>query len=174
VVVCRLKNVPADDVEPLATGVREACRRLGCPFVLSHLVELVPQLKPDGLHVGKADPWRDILADPALSNLAIGYSAHSADEAESAQAAGCDYTFLGPVFHNPEKIRMGRPLGVEAVRQAAGLTKPVVFIGGINEQNIAEVTAAGGTRIAAIRALQAVPDPRAAARKLRSRLIPVS
>lgn len=174
VVVCRLKNVPESDVLRLAKSVREVCHRRKCPFVLSHRIELVPELAPEGLHLGQADPWRAIVTDLHSSELAVGYSAHSVDEAESAQKAGCDYTFLGPVFHNPEKIKMGKPLGLNVVRLAANLGKPVVYIGGINETNIRQLTAAGAIRVAAIRALQDVPDPLEATRALKASLVAAS
>ena len=66
--------------------------------------------------------------------------------------------------------KAGRPpVGVELVRFAAAHA-PVPFfaIGGIDASNVADVVAAGATRIAVVRAIAEAADPRAAAAELRA------
>ncbi|KKB99562.1 thiamine phosphate synthase, partial [Mycobacterium nebraskense] len=62
------------------------------------------------------------------------------------------------------------------VRAAAvfGGEKPWFAIGGIDEQRLPEVLAAGARRIVVVRAITAAEDPRAAAQRLRSALAAAS
>jgi thiamine-phosphate pyrophosphorylase len=60
------------------------------------------------------------------------------------------------------------PAGVAAVAAAVGV--PVFAIGGIEESNVAQLTALGLRRVCAIRALADAPDPEKAARRLRAML----
>ena len=149
-VLCRIKDAPLADVARLAAEVRAACRELATPFVMSHFPELAVSLQADAVQ--------------------LGFSTHGAGEARDCLAAGADYVFLGPVFPTPEKLKYGAPLGLSAVRAAAALPGPVVFIGGINMGNVGSIVQAGGLRIAAIGALQRVADPRAAALDLSGKL----
>jgi thiamine-phosphate pyrophosphorylase len=49
--------------------------------------------------------------------------------------------------------------------------KPWFAIGGIDEQRLAEVLAAGARRIVVVRAITAAEDPRTAAQRLKARLV---
>jgi thiamine-phosphate pyrophosphorylase len=53
---------------------------------------------------------------------------------------------------------------------AAEVHVPVFAIGGIEEANVAQLTALGLHRVCAIRALADAPDPEKAARRLRAML----
>lgn len=95
----------------------------------------------------------------------IGKSVHDLTEAEAAQAEGADYLLVGPVY--PTATHPGRPaLGIEAVRMIARLGLPVVAIGGVTAERVAELVGAGAYGVAAIRALWDAADPRAATRRL--------
>ena len=137
---------------------------------MSHFPELAVSLQADAVQLGVADPPVNAVRQLVGSAVAIGFSTHGAGEARDCLAAGADYVFLGPVFPTPEKLKYGAPLGLSAVRAAAALPGPVVFIGGINMGNVGSIVQAGGLRIAAIGALQRVADPRAAALDLSGKL----
>jgi thiamine-phosphate pyrophosphorylase len=81
----------------------------------------------------------------------VGASTHSVEETVMAEKAGADFVVFGPVFETPGKT----PVGLEALRQAAGAVKiPVLAIGGITETNTTQVLNAGAAGIAAIRMFQ--------------------
>jgi thiamine-phosphate diphosphorylase len=84
--------------------------------------------------------------------------------------AGADYVGSGPAFATPVKKEKGviGPAGVEAVTAAVAV--PVFAIGGIEEANVAQLTALGLRRVCAIRALADAPDPEKTARRLRAML----
>jgi len=170
VVLCRLKDMDAKDAFAVAAEVHAVCRDLGKPFVMSHDVGTAIALSADGVQLGVGDPPLAAVRQAVGGKMVIGYSTHSLEEAAQRFSEGADYVFLGPVFQTAEKLRYGPPLGLEVVEPALQLSGPVVFIGGIGEGNVEQLTALGGRRVAAISALQRVPDPLNAARRMRALL----
>ena len=119
-------------------------------------------VQADGVHLGQGDlppaVARQLLGPEAL----IGRSTHALDQLQQAVADGCDYVGVGPVNATPTKP--GRqPVGLDYVRQAA-TASPIPFfaIGGLEAANVAAVQAAGGQRVAVVRAITAAADPGAA------------
>jgi thiamine-phosphate diphosphorylase len=91
----------------------------------------------------------------------IGRSVHTPEEAAMAVSEGADFLVVGNIYETLS--HPGRPAaGLTLVTQAAGLGRPVIAIGGITPDRAAEVKAAGGYGVAAIRALWMAADPAAA------------
>jgi len=158
-VLCRIKDAPLPQIRELARPVRQLCRELKVPFVMSHEIELALELEADGLQIGVSDPPLAEVRSAIGNGLMLGYSTHGVGEALARFHDGADYVFLGPVYPTPAKLKYGAPLGVDTVAQAQTLPGPVVFIGGITPQNCQPLIELGAKRVAAISALQAVTDP---------------
>jgi thiamine-phosphate diphosphorylase len=91
----------------------------------------------------------------------IGRSVHNLEEALEAVAEGADFLVVGNIYETAS--HPDRPAaGLELVRRAAGLGKPVIAIGGITPERAPAVKAAGGYGVASIRALWDADDPAAA------------
>lgn len=104
-----------------------------------------------GVHLpsGSISParWRPIV--PA--GFMIGVSCHHRQDLECAQAEGADYAYLSPVFAPLSKPDDRPPLGLERFRQLiAGLTIPVLALGGITWAHQAACETAGAAGIAGI------------------------
>ncbi len=84
--------------------------------------------------------------------LLIGRSTHRPEEVEAARRAGADYVVFGPVFPTPSKAPHGEPPGLPGLRRATACGLPVLAIGGIGPDRMAEVAAAGAAGVAGIRA----------------------
>jgi thiamine-phosphate pyrophosphorylase len=90
----------------------------------------------------------------------------------AAATEAVDYFCVGPCWPTPTKP--GRPApGLALVRATAELAtpKPWFAIGGIDEQRLPEVIAAGARRIVVVRAITGAEDPLAAAQRLKARLV---
>ncbi len=102
-------------------------------------------------------PERDISVRDArtlLGQRLIGRSVHSLQSALEAERDGADFVIFGPVWAS-ESHKGAQPAGVEtlaAVARAVGI--PVIAIGGVNKDRIAECAAAGAAGYAAIRLFQ--------------------
>lgn len=81
----------------------------------------------------------------------VGCSAHSIEEVRSARDAGADYVFFSPIYETPGKAA---PVGSEALARAVAVGLPVLALGGITIERLAEVAAAGAAGVAGIRMFQ--------------------
>jgi thiamine-phosphate pyrophosphorylase len=165
----REKHAARDQLLAGAASCRAQCERHGALFVVNDDPELALAAGADGVHLGQDDvapsQARAIVGDELL----IGRSTHSEQQIDAA--ADVDYIGVGPVHATPTKP--GRlPVGVELVRYAARHARvPFFAIGGIERGNVAAVRAAGGERIAVVRAIAEAADPGAAARELARSLV---
>ena len=94
----------------------------------------------------------------------IGYSAHGADEAESAVAGGADFVFVGTIWSTAS--HPGEPgAGVGRIRETADrLSVPVIAIGGVTPERTREASAAGAWGVAVQSGVWSADDPAAAVR----------
>ena len=104
---------------------------------------------------------------PRAAGWIVGVSLPSVREAEEACAAGADYVTFGHVF--PTGSKPGVPSrGIRELAEAvAAVDIPVLAIGGIAPDNVAQALATGCAGVAVIRALLQDADPERAAAALR-------
>jgi thiamine-phosphate pyrophosphorylase len=166
----RHKTLPRGELLALARRLRDITRAAGALFVVNDHVDIAMLSKADAVHLGPNDLSIESARRVAGDRLLIGASASTPDAAVAATAAGADYLGCGPAFATPIKSekRVIGPAGVASI--AAAVSVPVFAIGGIDESNVAQLTARGIRRACVIRAVADSPDPQAAARKLRAML----
>ncbi|MBF6175420.1 thiamine phosphate synthase [Nocardia blacklockiae] len=153
--------------------LKAAARRHDALFAVNDRADIAHASGADVLHLGQDDlpPWyaRKIVGP----DVVIGRSTHDREQAGLAAIdEHIDYFCTGPVWTTPTKP--GRPAaGLDLVRSTAEaqLSRPWFAIGGIDEQRLPEVLAAGADRIVVVRAITAATDPEAAARSLKQRLL---
>jgi thiamine-phosphate pyrophosphorylase len=130
-----------------------------------------------GVHLGEnslpvAEAKRLVLLQQAgqrlTSDFVVGVSCHSLEAAKSAEAAGANYIFFGPVFATPSKASYGAPQGLARLAEVCVVVNiPVLAIGGITLENAASCISCGAAGIAAIRLFQDAPDPAVIVRAIR-------
>ena len=149
-----------------ARRLKDICHARGVPLIVNDDVAVAREAGADGVHLGQSDASvakaRETLGPDAI----IGLSVESVEQARAAAVLDIDYMAASPVFATPTKADTASPLGLEGVRAIRRLTdKPLVAIGGINLDNVAEVLQVGADGLAVISAIVAAPDPRQAARE---------
>ncbi len=123
--------------------------------------DLAAAVAADGVQLSASD-LTPADARRVFSRGWIGRSVHTEREAETAIAEGADYLLVGSVY--PSASHPGQPaVGLNLVRHAASLGKPVIAIGGMDPDRAVEAQAAGAYGVAAISALWKAADPAAAA-----------
>ena len=138
-------------------------------FINDH-VDVALAARADGVHLGQKDLPVAVVRRRLWRNGLIGCSANNVDEARRAQADGADYVSVGRLFPTTSKEDT-RPATLETLRAIkAAVSIPVAAIGGITEENIDAVLAAGADMVCVISAVVAADDPRAAARRLAARI----
>ena len=141
-------------------------------FVVNDHVDIALLSGADGVHLGPNDLSIAAARHLAGDRLVIGASASTPEAARAAVDEGADYLGSGPAFATPIKAQKAviGPQGVAAVADAVGREVPVFAIGGIDESNLAQLTALGLRRACVIRGVAGARDPEQATRRLRAML----
>jgi len=167
---CRLvqlreKEWPSGRLLPMAERLRDRCRAAGATFVVNDRLDLALALGADGVHLGQ-DDLPPAAARPLLRpGMILGLSTHSLEQARAAQAAGADYVAVGSMFPTGTKPDF-QLVGPELIGKLRGeISVPLIGIGGITHDNVAQVIHAGADGVAVISAVCAAPDPEAATRR---------
>lgn len=173
--IVQLRMKEAADEEIVATARRYAaiCFAHGVPLILNDRPDLVALAGADGVHVGQEDVPAAEARRLVGPRRLVGVSTHLPEQIDAAaHRPEIDYIGVGPVYATPTKP--GRAaVGLDLVRYAAAhAVTPFFAIGGVDAANAAAVRAAGGERIAVVRAVTDAADPEQAARALRAALGP--
>jgi len=151
--------------------IRAITREAGALFIVNDNLDVALACGADGVHLGQGDLGVDEARRLAPRSFVIGVSVGNAREALAAVEAGADYVAASPVFATSSKDDAGPGCGICGLREIrAAVAVPVVAIGGITRDNVAEVIAGGADSIAVISAVAGEPDIAAAARDLRDRI----
>src|SRR5262249_38089506 len=150
---------------PLARRLRDRCRAGGVTFIVNDRVDVAVAIEADGVHVGQDDlPAR--LARPLLrTGMVLGVSTHDVEQARAARDDGADYIAVGSMFPTATKpdFQLVGPALIRKLR--AEIRVPLIGIGGITHENVADVVRAGADGVAVISAVCAAPDAGAATRR---------
>jgi thiamine-phosphate pyrophosphorylase len=166
----RDKQMEAGLLMPYCEIVRRRSEEFGALFIVNDRVDVAIAAGADGVHLGQDDLPYIYARNQLGAGRLIGRSTHSPDQLIASIESGADYSAVGPIFATPTKP--GRPaVGEKLIRYAAERSsRPIFAIGGINEENIGSVIAAGARRVCVVRALTESSDPARAARGLKRAL----
>lgn len=150
----RMKGADADDIRRAVDKLKPLCQEKGAILILDDHVELTSQLDIDGVHLGKNDmppaEARALIGEKYI----IGGTANTFDDIKNLVAQGVDYIGLGPFRYTETKQNLSAILGIEGYKnilsqcRAAGITTPIVAIGGIEPDDIPTIMQAGVSGIA--------------------------
>lgn len=138
----RLKDRTAAELTQTAIALKQLMVSPGWLLIVNDSVEAALAAGADGVHLGQ-DDMPIVEARKAGPNLIIGATARTPEAAKAAAAAGADYLGSGSVYPSPTKP--GLPvIGTGGLAEiCAGVEIPVAAIGGINQDNVRDVMAAG-------------------------------
>jgi thiamine-phosphate pyrophosphorylase len=156
-----------------AEALARTCREAGVPFIVNDHVDLALAVGADGVHVGRKDLPVAIVRRLVPKGMIVGCSTNNLPEALQAERDGADYVSVGRLYETDSKADT-RPATTETVREVkAAVSLPVCAIGGIKEENIDEVVAAGADIVAVIAAVIKAANVQEATRRLAARFPPV-
>ena len=168
----RMKDAPDEQVAQLGVQARELCDRYGAKLILDDRVNLVVQTGADGVHLGKNDmpiaQAREILGPGKI----IGGTANTFEDIVAHWKSGADYIGCGPFRFTTTKKNLSPILGLEGYRDIvarmkdAGITLPLVAIGGITAEDIPAILETGVDGIAVSGTVLRAEDPAAEMAKL--------
>ena len=141
-----------------AMEISALCRKYGVPFFINDNVEIAIKCHADGIHVGQEDMEASKVRERVGSDMMIGVSVHSVEEALEAVKNGADCLGVGAMFSTSTKTDVN-VMPKETLRDiCAAVDIPVVAIGGINKSNISQLAGTGVNGVALVSAIFAADD----------------
>lgn len=169
----RAKQLCTGDLCRLAHAVKILCSESRVPLCINDRLDVALAVAADIIHLGQSDlPLCDAVrirnAGPHR-RLHVAISTHDLDQALAAVAGGADHIGFGPIFATQSKADADPAVGLAALSLVvARVNVPVVAIGGINLDNVADVAKAGASAAAVIAAVDNAPDPTVAGQRIGS------
>ncbi len=145
----RLKGQTFEELISVGTEARKICDEFGAALIINDNVAAAIELKACGVHLGKNDmpvkEARKLLGKKRI----IGATANSFEDIQQHVKAGADYIGLGPFRFTTTKENLSPVLGLQGYQTIlnqcvdAGITTPIVAIGGIELEDVADIMATG-------------------------------
>jgi thiamine-phosphate pyrophosphorylase len=130
----------------IATAARERLPRDGW-LGIHDRAHLVPATRADAVHLGFRSLTPEVARAIVADEIAIGFSAHADDDAETWTAA--DYLVFGPVLDTSSKRGWKDPVGFDGLARAvARAACPVWALGGLKPEHAGSALTAGARGIA--------------------------
>jgi thiamine-phosphate pyrophosphorylase len=151
---------------PVAQQLKKLCAEQGVLFIVNDYLDLALASGADGLHLGQEDLPLVVARQLLPIDVILGVSVTTVKQAKAAEADGADYIAVGSIYPTSSKEKP-KVVGLERLRQVRqAVSLPLVAIGGINKDNVAEVAAAGADAVAVITAVLGAKDIAKSAREI--------
>jgi len=166
----RDKLLSKKELLPIAQQLKNLCAEHNVLFIVNDYLDIALAADADGLHLGQNDLPTKVARKLLPIDKILGCSTTTVDQAVTAESDGADYIAVGSIYPTTSK-ETAKVIGLEGLRQIRqAVTLPLVAIGGITEDNAAEVIAAGASSVAVISAILQAESPEEAARQIVARL----
>lgn len=136
-----------------AIQMQELCKKYGVPFIVNDNVEIALRCKADGIHVGQKDMEAGNVRALVGEDMLLGVSAQTVEQAIAAEQAGADYLGVGAMFSTATKADACEVSHAVAKEICERVQIPVVAIGGINQENLLELSGTGVDGVALVSAI---------------------
>src|SRR5258705_937663 len=151
----REKQLSTRVLYQLATEASRITRRTATRLLVNDRADIARAAGADGVHLTTQSLPAGQVRETYGSEFLIGVSTHSLEDAYAARREGASVAVFGPVFKTESKVGLGDPQGLEKLREVATELKdfPILAIGGVSLDNVADCFKAGASGVAAIRLL---------------------
>lgn len=166
----REKELDEESFVSEAIRIKELCHSYNVPFIVNDNVEVALKSGADGVHVGIEDRPVSEIRELVGKDFIIGATAKTVEQAQNAEEAGADYLGVGAVFPSPTKKKVIRITHDQLREICASVSIPAVAIGGINVDNMDEISGGGMVGIAVSSALFAADDVISAAELMKEKV----
>jgi thiamine-phosphate pyrophosphorylase len=149
----REKQLRVNVLYKLSASAAKITRGSATRLLINDRSDVAFAVRAQGVHLTTQSLPADVVRRTFGDDFLIGVSTHSLEEAEIARRSGADFVVFGPVFSTPNKGQYGEPQGLRSLEKVASALSPfpVLALGGVMTNNVAECIRAGARGIAAIR-----------------------
>lgn len=151
----REKNLDTDSFFKEAIKIKELCKKYNLPFIINDNVEIALKSNADGIHVGQDDMNAKEVRKLIGNDKILGISVQTVEQALLAQEQGANYLGVGSIFTTTSKDD-AKNVSINTLKEICNAVNiPVVAIGGIDKDNIKQLSKTGINGIAVISAIYA-------------------
>lgn len=162
----REKTASSREFYQTALNIKAITDKYKVPLIINDRVDIALAIDADGVHVGQSDLPATIVRKIIGKDKILGVSAGCAEKAIEAQREGADYIGVGALFSTSTKTDAKSVSKETLMKIIKEVSIPVVGIGGINEQNAAQLKNTGIDGIAVVSAIIAQKDIKLSAEKM--------
>ncbi len=146
----RDKVTSKEKLLPVAKQLKALCAERDVLFIVNGYLDVALATDADGLHLESGDLPISVARELLPLGKVLGCSVATVDQATAAQSGGADYVVVGPIYPTLSKEEK-KVVGLERLRQIKQVVSlPLVAIGGIADDKVSEVIAAGADSVAVI------------------------
>lgn len=153
-----------------AGAIMDALATHACNLIVDDRVDVALACGA-GVHLGRDDLPATLARRVLGPDVIIGGTANSLAEAVTVARRGVDYLGVGPIFGTRSKANPAPDMGLKTLAAIVdAVDVPVVAIGSITPERIADVMGTGAHGVAVLSAVVMDPDPGAATARCREAL----
>ena len=159
--VIQLRNKIGSTLDTIKWGteISNLCNEYDAISIINDRVDIACISNSDGVHLGQKDIHPDLVKQITHKNLQIGTSNAIISEVEESEKNSSTYIAIGSIFPTTTKSDT-RPASLQLLVDAKkGCKKPIVAIGGINQQNIESTIETGVDSVCIATAITLSKDP---------------
>jgi thiamine-phosphate pyrophosphorylase len=151
----REKQLSANSLYQLSTMAAAITKGSATKLLVNDRADIAAAAGANGVHLASLSLPPYIVRRTFGADFLIGASTHSLEQAAAACRGGADFVVFGPVFDTLSKRQYGEPLGLAELKKVTSELAPfpVLALGGVAMNNVADCIHAGAAGIAAIRIL---------------------
>jgi thiamine-phosphate pyrophosphorylase len=157
----QLRDKAANARELLEAGriILPVVHGAGALFFINDRVDVALALGADGVHVGPNDTPASAIRRVVPQGFIIGGSTDKPAQAQQLVSDGVDYIGCGTVYTTSTKPDAGASIGVKGLQSVVDSVEvPVIGIGGISADRVAEVARSGAAGVATVGAVMGAAD----------------
>ena len=159
--VIQLRNKIGSTLDTIKWGIEisNLCNEYDAISIINDRVDIACISNSDGVHLGQKDIHPDLVKQITHKNLQIGTSNAIISEVEESEKNSSTYIAIGSIFPTTTKSDT-RPASLQLLVDAKKVCKkPIVAIGGINQQNIESTIETGVDSVCIATAITLSKDP---------------
>ena len=152
-----------------ALKAKTLCHAYRIPLIINDRIDIALAADADGVHIGQTDmPYSKARALLGATKI-IGLSVSNTEQAIEAENLKVDYIGISPIFNTAtKKSDLAPSLGIEGLKMIRPLfSKPIVCIGGIHQNNVADIIKNGANGVAVISAISKAKYPKKETKNLK-------
>jgi thiamine-phosphate pyrophosphorylase len=147
----------------LARSLRRITAGSRTLFMINDRPDIALLADADGVHVGQEDLAPEMVRKLIGPQKLLGLSTHNLDQVRASLSEPVDYIGFGPLYATSSKAKPDPVVGPQALAAAARISShPIVGIGGLTLERIAELGPKTFHNVAVITAVSRADDPLAA------------